>query len=57
MMEGKNQIITNKKSEITESVSLMISLSKNKYAYECFSLNIEQEDVIDHLNGNIMNEK
>lgn len=56
-MEGKLNFFLIIISEITESVSLMISISKNKYAYECFSLNTEQADVINHLNGNKMNEK
>ena len=30
---------------------MIISLSKLKYSYDCFSLNIEQADVINHING------
>lgn len=44
-------------SEITEAVSCFISLEKNNIKYDCFSLNQEQFDVINHSNGQQMNEK
>jgi enhancing lycopene biosynthesis protein 2 len=36
-------------SEIQESVSTLLALSKYGVDYECFSVNTEQYDVIDHL--------
>jgi enhancing lycopene biosynthesis protein 2 len=41
-------------SEITESVSLSISLSKNKASkVDYYSLNKEQFQVVNHLNGEV----
>jgi len=36
-------------SEIQESVSTLIALSKYNIEYDCFSVDAEQTDVIDHL--------
>ncbi len=36
-------------SEIQESVSALIALSKYNIDYDCFSVDAEQKDVIDHL--------
>jgi enhancing lycopene biosynthesis protein 2 len=37
-------------SEIQESVSALLALSKYGVDYECFSVNMKQYDVMDHLN-------
>jgi enhancing lycopene biosynthesis protein 2 len=36
-------------SEIQESVSTLLALSKYGVDYECFSINVKQYDVMDHL--------
>jgi len=43
-------------SEIQESISVLIALSKNKVAYDCYSLDKKQHDVINTLKGEPMNE-
>ena len=44
-------------SEITEAVSLLISLSKNGASYKVFAPNIDQAHVINHKNGTEIQEK
>lgn len=44
-------------SEVTESVSAMMAMSKYKIGYDTFSLNKDQFHVIDHTTGKEMNEK
>ena len=44
-------------SEIHESVSTLICLRKNSFEYECTSPNIEMYHVLNHTNGNEINEK
>lgn len=44
-------------SEITEAVSTLICLSKHKAKVQCFSLNKQQRDVINHLNKSEVLEK
>ena len=43
-------------SEITESVSLLLSLSKHGAKYTCFAPNIDQAHVVNHTNGTEMKE-
>ena len=38
-------------SEITEAVSLLISLSKANFQFECFAPDRKTHHVIDHLTG------
>ena len=44
-------------SEIHESVSTLICLRKNSIEYECASPNIDMHHVLNHTNGNEINEK
>ncbi|MDD2636529.1 MAG: isoprenoid biosynthesis glyoxalase ElbB [Bacteroidales bacterium] len=44
-------------SEIHETTMAMLALSKNEIEYECFAPNIEQYHVINHLNGDVTDEK
>jgi enhancing lycopene biosynthesis protein 2 len=44
-------------SEITEAVSMLISLSKNGAEYKIFAPNVDQAHVINHKNGSEMPEK
>lgn len=41
-------------SEITEAVSLLISLTKLKSEIQCFSLDKNQADVLNHVTGKSM---
>ena len=44
-------------SEITESVSMLIALSKNGAQYQIFSPNVDQAHVINHISATEMPEK
>ncbi len=44
-------------SEITEAVSMLISLSKNGAQYKVFAPNMDQAHVVNHTNGSEMSEK
>ncbi|MDD4217530.1 MAG: isoprenoid biosynthesis glyoxalase ElbB [Bacteroidales bacterium] len=44
-------------SEIHETTMAMLALSKNEIEYECFAPNKEQYHVINHLNGDVTDEK
>ncbi len=44
-------------SEITESVATIMSISKHNASYQCFSINEDQHHVINHLNGETLNQK
>lgn len=43
-------------SEIHESVLTLLALEENQASYQCFAPNIQQHDVINHQNGEIMDE-
>ncbi len=43
-------------TEITEAVSMLITLSKKEIKYNCFSVNKDQMHVIDHTKGEEMKE-
>ena len=43
-------------SEIQEAVSVLISLSKHKFTYDCYSLDKKQFDVVNVNTGETMNE-
>ncbi len=38
-------------SEVHESVSCLISLSKNQIDYDCFAINRNQHDVVNPITG------
>ena len=40
-------------SEVTETASLLISLSKQKAQYQCFAPDRDQLHVINHTNGDV----
>ena len=54
MMGGKYAVLL---SEIVEAVSCLVALDKFKVRYQCFSLDKEQADVIDHQTGKKVVEK
>lgn len=43
-------------SEIQESVSVLIALSKHNFAYDCYSLDKPQRDVVNTITGEPMQE-
>jgi enhancing lycopene biosynthesis protein 2 len=54
MTEGTFMV---KLSEITESVSCLIAMSKHNIRYQCYSLDKDQYEVVNHLNGEKQSEK
>ncbi len=44
-------------SEIHEATLAMLALSKNEVTYECFAPDKDQYHVVNHLNGEVTNEK
>jgi enhancing lycopene biosynthesis protein 2 len=44
-------------SEITESVAILMSISRHNAKYQCFSLNEDQHHVINHTNGQEIQQK
>lgn len=44
-------------SEITESVACLMAISRHNGTYQCFSLNEDQYHVVNHLNGETLNQK
>lgn len=44
-------------AEIHESVLTLLNLDLLNVSYQCFSLNVEQTDVVNHLSGETMQEK
>jgi hypothetical protein len=54
-MEGILKLF--KASEITESVAAMMALARQGIRYQCYSLNEDQAEVIDHITGEKINEK
>ncbi len=44
-------------SEVTEAVSMLISLSKHKATFQVFAPNVNQAHVVNHTNGEEMKEQ